>query len=251
MENQKQKCSLIEHKDINAINYCTKCNIYMCNKCIKFHSEIFKNHEIINLEKENDIFIDICKEENHQNKLEFYCKTHNILCCLACISRIKKNKYCQHSNCEVYNIEDIQEDKKTNLKKNIDCLDNLSNSLDNSIKELKQMFEKINNNREKIKFKIQKIFTKIRNEINDKEDQLLSEVDAQLDKLFFNEDFVKKAEKLPNNIKMSLVRGRKTEEIWNDNKLSLLINNCINIEKNIEEIDKINENINNYNSMNN
>ena len=50
---------------------------------------------------------------------------------------------------------------------------------------------------------------------------------------------------------MSLIRGRKTEEIWNDNKLNLVINNCINIEKNIEEIDKINENINNYNSMNN
>ncbi len=130
MENQR-KCSLNEHKEINAINYCTKCNIYMCNKCLKFHSEIFKNHSLINLEKENgDIFIDICKEENHQNKLEFFCKTHNTLCCLACISKIKKDKYCQHSNCEVYNIEEIKEEKKSNLKTNIDYLGNLSNDLD-------------------------------------------------------------------------------------------------------------------------
>ena len=132
------------------------------------------------------------KKKNNQIKLEFYFKTHNILCCLACVSKIKKSKYGQHSNCEVFSIEDIQEDKKTNLKKNIDYLDSLFNSLDNSIKELKQIFENINNNREKVKLKIQKIFIKIRNEINDKEDQLLSEVDAQLDKLFFNEDFIKK-----------------------------------------------------------
>ena len=112
MENQR-KCSLNEHKEINAINYCTKCNIYMCNKCLKFHSEIFRNHSLINLEKENgDIFIDICKEENHQNKLEFFCKNHNTLCCVACISKIKKDKYGQHFNCEVYNIEEIKEEKK-------------------------------------------------------------------------------------------------------------------------------------------
>ena len=192
MENQKQKCSLIDHKDINATNYCTKCSIYMWNKCIKFHSKIFKNHEIINLKKENNKFIDICKEENHQNKLEFYCKTHNILCCVACVSKIKKSKYGQHSNCEVFSIEDIQEDKKTNLKKNIDYLDSLFNSLDYSIKELRQIFENINNNREKVKFKIQKIFIKIRNEINNKEVQLLSEVDAQLDKLFLMNILLKK-----------------------------------------------------------
>ena len=250
MENQR-KCSLNEHKEINAINYCTKCNIYMCNKCLKFHSEIFKNHSLINLEKENgDIFIDICKEENHQNKLEFFCKNHNTLCCVACISKIKKDKYGQHFNCEVYNIEEIKEEKKSNLRTNIDYLDNLSHDLDNSIKELKEMLEKINNNGEKVKLKIQKIFTTIRNEINNREDELLLEVDKQLNKLFFNEEFVKNAEKLPNNIKISLNKGRKTEERWNDNELGLLINNCIKIEKNIEEINKINEKIHNYNTMN-
>ena len=48
------------------------------------------------------------------------------------------------------------------------------------------MFEKINQNRENVKFKIQKIFTKIRNIINEREDELLSEVDNQLGKLFFD-----------------------------------------------------------------
>ena len=66
------------------------------------------------------------------------------------------------------------------------------------------MSEKINQNKENVKIKIQKIFTKIRNALDKREDQLLSEVDSQLEKLFFDEDFVRKSEKLPNNIKKSL-----------------------------------------------
>ena len=75
MEN---KCSLLDHKEIAAISYCENCKIYMCNKCINLHKGLFKNHQLYNLDKDmNDIFIDICKEENHGKKLEFYCKNHN------------------------------------------------------------------------------------------------------------------------------------------------------------------------------
>ena len=37
MENQK-KCSAKKHADVNAISYCEECNIYMCNKCMNYHS---------------------------------------------------------------------------------------------------------------------------------------------------------------------------------------------------------------------
>ena len=38
------------------------------------------------------------------------------------------------------------------------------------------------------------------------------------------------------------------EETWNnENKLSLLINDCINIENNVKNINRINENIKKYN----
>ena len=33
MDNKKKKCSFIEHKEIDAINYCAECKRYMCNKC--------------------------------------------------------------------------------------------------------------------------------------------------------------------------------------------------------------------------
>ena len=89
MENQKKKCSLNKHSEIDTIIYCQKCKEYFCNKCKNLHSELFESHQIINLNNSNDIFIDKCKENNHYNKLEFYCKVHNTLCCAACISKIK------------------------------------------------------------------------------------------------------------------------------------------------------------------
>ena len=45
--------------------------------------------------------------------------------------------------------------------------------------------------KENFKLKIQKIFTKIRNEINKREDELMIKIDTKIDKLFLKEDFVK------------------------------------------------------------
>ena len=88
---------------------------YLCNKCLNFHSELHEEHNIINLDKDlNDIFDDMCKSEGHCNKLEFFCKNHNSLCCLACICRIKIKGYGQHSDCNYCYINDIQNKKKTN-----------------------------------------------------------------------------------------------------------------------------------------
>ena len=99
MENQK-KCSSKKHNDINAISYCVECDIYMCNKCMNYHSEILENHHKYNLDKNiEEIFTGICKEKNHRKELDFFCKTHNKLCCAACISKIKEKGNGQHTDC--------------------------------------------------------------------------------------------------------------------------------------------------------
>ena len=251
MENPKNQCSLPDNKNTNAISFCQKCNIYMCNKCQNLHTELFKIHQTVNLTKEiDDFFPGICKNENHLNNLDFYCKTHNQLCCAGCITIIKSKNFGQHSDCEIYNIEEIKEEKKAKLTENINNLENLSKSLDKSINDLKQMSEKINQNKENVKIKIQKIFTKIRNALDKREDQLLSEVDSQLEKLFFDEDFVRKSEKLPNNIKKSLDLGKQMNKEWNNDRLNAIIHNCINIENSINEINMISENIEKFNNMN-
>ena len=245
MEDQKKKCSFKEHKNIDAVYYCQECKIYICNKCFNNHQGFFQNHQINNIDNNKEIFIDKCKEKNHPNKLEFYCKNHNQLCCGLCISKIKAKDYGQHKDCEVCLIEDIKEEKKNKLKDNIKYLEDLSQNLNDTIKELKILFEKVDGKKENIKLEIQNVFTKLRTALNEREDELLSEVDKIFNDLFGNEDvIIKEGEKLPSKIKTSLEKGKLINNDWIDNnKLSFNINNCINIEDNIKNINIINENI--------
>ena len=67
--------------------------------------------------------------------------------------------------------------------------------------------------------------------------------------IYFDENIFKQCEKLPNNIKLSLEKGKKID--FNENNLALFINECINIENNIKNINKINDNINKYKMDNN
>ena len=220
----KNKCSNVEHEEINANIYCRECKIYMCNKCEIFHSKLCKNHRTFVLKKDNEeIFTGFCKEENHQIKLQYFCKNHNSLCCVACISKIKSKGNGNHKDCEIYNIEDIKDEKLNKSKDNIKLLEDLSHKLEESVKQLKILFTKINENKEELKLKIQKIFTKIRNELNNKE------------------DLIKESEKLPNKIKLSLEIFKLSDKMENSEyKILSLINDCINIENNITKINQIN-----------
>ena len=65
--------------------------------------------------------------------------------------------------------------------------------------------------------------------------------------MFFEEEFIKQNEKLPNKIKLSLEKSNVEDSDWDDKKkLNVLINNCINIENNIKDINIINEKIQKY-----
>ena len=134
MEVQKRKCSLRTHSEIDAVSYCQDCKKYFCNKCQNFHSEMFQDHKPINLNKINEVFIAECKEDNHNYKLEFFCKDHNTLCCIACTSKIKKKGYGQHSYCDVYHINHIKDEKRNKLKENINNSEDLYKLIEKSIK---------------------------------------------------------------------------------------------------------------------
>ncbi len=47
------------------------------------------------------------------------------------------------------------------------------------------------------------------------------------------------SEKLPKRIKYSLEKGKEINKEWNDDELSSLINNCVNIENTLSAINKI------------
>ena len=167
---EKIKCSLEEHKEIDAIIYCPECRIYMCNKCQKTHSSFIKTHHPYTFNND-DLFTGYCKEKNHQNKLEFFCINHNQLCCTKCIIKIDEIGYGQHKDCNICRINKIKDEKNNKLKDNIKCLKELENNLNESIEELRKIFIKIEKDKEIVKLEIQKIFTKLRKTINKREDE--------------------------------------------------------------------------------
>jgi hypothetical protein len=128
----------------------------MCQKCHYHHSELFENHELNLLTK----FIGLCPEVNHSDILDYFCKSHNKLCCAACISKIKDEENGQHKECDIYPIEEIVDEKKNILKDNIEFLENLSNNIEQKIQELNNIFNKINKDKEELKIKMQKIDAK-------------------------------------------------------------------------------------------
>ena len=251
MDKNNKNCYNKDHSNIEAIYYCIECKIYICNKCENFHSKLLPNHHKITLDKNiPELFTGFCKEENHLDKLEYYCITHNKLCCSACIVKLKRKDKGQHSDCEICLIEDIKEKKENTLKENLINLEKLSQDMDKLIKEIKNVFDKINKDKEELKLNIQKIFTKIRNSINDREDEILLKVDELFDNIYMKESEMNEIDKYPKKIKSLIKEGQGTINQWKDSDkneneigLSSIINNCINIENNLININNMDKSL--------
>ena len=148
MDKTIQKCTLELHKENEAYLFYPECKIYICNKCEKLHLGLFSNHHATKIEKDkNEIFTGLCQEKNHLYELKYFCKSHNKLCCAECITKFKGKEHGQHTDCEVCSIEDIKNEKMDKLSQNIKCLEDLTSNLQESIKELKDIFE--NNEKKK------------------------------------------------------------------------------------------------------
>ena len=122
-------------------------------------------------------------------------------------------------------IDKIKEDKKNKLKENIKLLLNLQNIFSESIESLKKIFEEIEKDKENLKLEIQNVFTKIRNNLNEREEQLLLEVDNLYNNKFFDENIIKIGEKLPKQIRQSLEKGKIIDKEWDKYNLYSNINN--------------------------
>ena len=172
MEKTSIKCSSKEHMESDAICYCQICQIYMCNKCDNIHLKLCPNHCPYNLNKDSiENFTGICKEEFHSNKLEYFCKTHNQLCCAACIAKIKNKLNGQHTDCTVCVIQEIKKEKRKKLNENIKYLEDIQTNLSILINEVQILYKNLKKNKDNLKQKVQKIFNKIRDGLNEREKQ--------------------------------------------------------------------------------
>ena len=82
--------------------------------------------------------------------------------------------------------------------------------------------------------------------MNEREDELLKDIDEQFNEIYYDERIIKESEKLlPNKIKASLEKGKIIDKEWdnNDAGLNSLINDCIIIENYINNIILINQSI--------
>ena len=226
MEAQK-KCSSKKHSELNAISFCPECNIYLCNKCVNIHSELLENHQIYNLDKNiEEIFTGKCKELNHKMELEYFCETHNNLCCAACLSKIKDKENGKHHDCNVCMIEDIKEEKKDIFYENSKYLEEFSDKIEDLINKLKQKYMEINESKERLKEKIAISFTKIRNALNERENEILLEVDNLFDKKYFKQSFINDNKNLSNQTKLSLENSKVIDKDWDSSSIKL--NSIIN-----------------------
>ena len=254
MKDNDIKCSSINHKENDAILLCQDCKIYMCKKCESFHSGLFQKHTQFDLKSfkgENELFTGLCMEKNHLIEFKFFCKSHNKLCCSECITKIKGDEYGQHTDCSICPIKDIKDEKYNKLKENIKLLEDLSTNIKDLIKEIKLIIEKVEDDKEQLKLEIQKMFTKLRNLINNKEDEILLQIDKKYEELYFDKDYILELEKLPDKINKSLKKGKIIEKDIEKYKLSSFVFDCLNIENNIININEINENIKKFKSIQN
>ena len=105
--------------------------------------------------------------------------------------------------------------------------------LNESIEKINIIYDKIDETKKELKTKIQNIFTKIRNELNEREDKLLMELDNNFNETYFNENLQKISKKLLNKLNICMEEGRKIDSQFNDEpKLNLIIFNYTNLKKN-------------------
>ena len=72
--------------------------------------------------------------------LDYFCKNHNSLCCVACLCKIKGKGNGQHKNCDVCFISEIKDKKRNILKNNIEYLEELSKTTEQLMQKLKIIF---------------------------------------------------------------------------------------------------------------
>ena len=76
--------------------------------------------------------------------------------------------------------------------------------------ELNKIIEKIDEDKDNLKLKVTKIFTKLRNAINNREDEILADIDKKFNEFIFDEKILKQSEKLKEFIE----KGKIIENEW-------------------------------------
>ena len=176
------------------------------------------------------------------NKIKF-CKTHNRIYYID--SEEENDEY--HIDCDTCLIKNIEEEKRKLLKEHIRTLEYLLKESKYLSEKFHEVIDEIYEKKEEVKLQLQKVFTRLRNAINDREDQILLEIDQTFEDLYLNKDIIDENRKFPNKINKLLEKGKSIDNKWTDDNIDTSINDCLNLDNNIKEINTIKDNISKFN----
>ena len=125
----KPEISIIKCKrhSSKALKFCKECKIYLCEKCLTNHNELFSQHLLEEANKQQKFIVDNnIKCNKHLKEYIEYCKTCKISLCANCINDIKN--YSTHKGHIVVQYKKIMDSaKEQNNKMQFSTYDSFSN----------------------------------------------------------------------------------------------------------------------------
>ena len=104
-----------------ATKQCKECNIFLCDKCLSSHNDLFNNHNISlineNSRKQNPLSVNEDKCKEHNKDYSSYCKSCKISLCPFCLNDDAINKKHQGHNIITYkNLIDAANEQNKKLQ---------------------------------------------------------------------------------------------------------------------------------------
>ena len=216
-----------------AINHCSSCQVFMCQKCSESHDSwsLLKTHTVLSVQElsdpENQVKMrsKLCCMKHEDEVLKIYCETCKELCCIYCL--VSNHSKQNHS---LVAVSEIAEKQKEVWKSSCTTLDEKLNEGDEALKNICEVIksleknaktakDQIKNQKENIlKIVIEKLDERAE-KINDDVDKVYGELKSELSKQHGEiKDYLDKVQaslSLPRN----LLKSGSIQEIILSNKL--------------------------------
>ena len=233
---QQHKSIPCSHCQQASAGRCVTCELFMCEKCLKFHNDYpgFQGHIVLTMEElskpENQSKIkgkSYCKK-HPKKKLKLYCETCEELICTYCMSfeHVRPDHECSP-------LEEVAERKREVLKKECENLQSTVAKKNNEIYSLKEDIESLNGNFVKIqhlvKEKKEHLLAEIQDTVNNKANSMIENAGQVLNtNTKILEERVQQKETFVNRVKASTDMARSLMENGNDEEIVRSYQSVIN-----------------------
>ncbi|CAC5380245.1 unnamed protein product [Mytilus coruscus] len=198
-----------QHVSHVADYWCPECDEGLCSPCKNYHgvSKASRQHGIISIDDYKKLPAEICKiEQNcteHDKKFQMFCPRHDKLCCIMCIS--EKHKECTG----MFLIDEAIKSSRSST---------LFDSLEKSLKEIKENLERVVKDREANLVVIKQQHLRSLNDIKDTKQKINSRLDELEKHILDNLNITKEEVKLKiNTLLNKLSEKMKTIELLKAN----------------------------------